>query len=252
MAAVYDMIQLPNGDVRYRKDRKMFGKDKVPPVVMEALTLDNIVDENGLIIVDSKNEEAKKLDPDDAKKIKAKAKEGEKDDESETQATDDEEETSDDSGEDSDSESTDDTDDSSEAEPNQTDDDDEDKEPPAPARKAPVKKPRAPAAKRVKFVSRTPQSHPGMGFPRVLGKTVDIFDGETPHTHTKLVGGYAVPLSTVSFNEKSDKEIEDRLVQMGFEIRDFSGRTPAPDSDLLDEGDPDDDDEGDGLTDDHV
>lgn len=62
----------------------------------------------------------------------------------------------------------------------------------------------------------TPQSEKGFGFPRKGGKTVDIFDGKTPHTHLRLIEGYhlPVPLSEKSQNTKSDAEIYDRLVEL--------------------------------------
>lgn len=55
----------------------------------------------------------------------------------------------------------------------------------------------------------------GMGFPRKNGKTVDIFDSKTPHTHVKPVAGLMVPLSEENFNTKSDTQIMERLREMG-------------------------------------
>lgn len=55
----------------------------------------------------------------------------------------------------------------------------------------------------------------GMGFPRVNGKTVDIFDGKTPHTHVKNVGGHMVPLSKENYDTKTDVEILQRLKKLG-------------------------------------
>lgn len=60
-----------------------------------------------------------------------------------------------------------------------------------------------------------------MGFPRVNGKTVDIFDGKTPHTHVKNVGGVVVPLSEDSYKTKSDNQIRQRLAELGKETIDF-------------------------------
>lgn len=60
-----------------------------------------------------------------------------------------------------------------------------------------------------------------MGFPRVNGKTVDIFDGKTPHTHVKNVGGVVVPLSEDSYKTKSDNQICQRLAELGKETIDF-------------------------------
>jgi len=59
-----------------------------------------------------------------------------------------------------------------------------------------------------------PQSEKGFGFKRVAGKTVDIFDGKTPHTQVRLVGGKMVPLSDESYNTKTDAEIYDRLEEL--------------------------------------
>lgn len=55
----------------------------------------------------------------------------------------------------------------------------------------------------------------GMGFPRVDGKTVDIFDGKTPHTHIRIVGGLVVPLSEKSYSTKSDADITKVLKKLG-------------------------------------
>ena len=35
------------------------------------------------------------------------------------------------------------------------------------------------------FTKPVPDSNPGFGFPRKKGKTVDVFDGKTPHTHIR-------------------------------------------------------------------
>ena len=59
-----------------------------------------------------------------------------------------------------------------------------------------------------------PQSEKGFGFPRKNGKTVDIFDGETPHTHVRLVEGLPVPVSEENYNTKTDSEIYDRLDEL--------------------------------------
>ena len=55
----------------------------------------------------------------------------------------------------------------------------------------------------------------GMGFPRKKGKTVDIFDGKTPHTHIRYVSGLVVPLSEENYNTKSDSEIVEKLKKLG-------------------------------------
>lgn len=59
-----------------------------------------------------------------------------------------------------------------------------------------------------------PASEEGMGFPRKKGKTVDVFDGKTPHTHVRTVEGFMVPLSEKSYNEKTDAEIYEKLVEL--------------------------------------
>jgi len=55
----------------------------------------------------------------------------------------------------------------------------------------------------------------GMGFPRKKGKTVDIFDGKTPHTHIRIVGNLVVPLSEKNYNTKSDADIIKVLKKLG-------------------------------------
>lgn len=59
-----------------------------------------------------------------------------------------------------------------------------------------------------------PQSEKGFGFPRVKGKTVDIFDGKTPHTQVRLVAGMLVPVSDENYKTKTDAEIYDRLAEL--------------------------------------
>ena len=61
-----------------------------------------------------------------------------------------------------------------------------------------------------------PASEPGMGegFKRVKGKTVDLFDGKTPHTHVRYVGGLMVPLSRENYESKSDAEIYEKLQEL--------------------------------------
>lgn len=60
----------------------------------------------------------------------------------------------------------------------------------------------------------TPQTDPGMGFKRVKGVTVDIFDGKTPHTHVKNVNGRMVPLSRENYETRTDAEIAERLNEL--------------------------------------
>jgi hypothetical protein len=55
------------------------------------------------------------------------------------------------------------------------------------------------------------QDEAGMGFPRRNGSTVDVFDGKTPHTHVRNVGGLMVPLSEENYNKKTDSEIQKQL-----------------------------------------
>jgi hypothetical protein len=55
----------------------------------------------------------------------------------------------------------------------------------------------------------------GMGFPRKNGKTVDIFDGKTPHTHVRYVASIMVPVSEENYRTKSDGEIIDKLRKLG-------------------------------------
>lgn len=55
----------------------------------------------------------------------------------------------------------------------------------------------------------------GMGFKRIDGKTVDIFDGKTPHEAVRYVGGLMVPLSKENFEKKTDADILARLKKLG-------------------------------------
>lgn len=59
-----------------------------------------------------------------------------------------------------------------------------------------------------------PVTEPGFGFPRKKGKTVDIFDGKTPHTHIRVVAGMPVPLSEENYKTKTDAEIYERLEKL--------------------------------------
>lgn len=54
----------------------------------------------------------------------------------------------------------------------------------------------------------------GMGFPRINGKTVDIFTNE-PHETIRFVAGKTVPLTTSNYGSKSDTEISNKLKEMG-------------------------------------
>src|SRR5690606_32801376 len=95
---------------------------------------------------------------------------------------------------------------------------------PAPQAQAPAEPARtaAPQQPVEVFRSKVPQSSPGMGFPRKNGKTVDIFDLKTPHTHVKLIVTLAVQLSAESFRTKTEGQIQARLQELGFEIHDFN------------------------------
>lgn len=99
------------------------------------------------------------------------------------------------------------TDDTSTADEDDEEDDTEEEAPAKPAAK--------PAARRKAKPAFEEDTEEGMGFPRVDGKTVDIFDGKTPHTHVKNVGGFIVPLSEESFNTKTDTEILEKLKELG-------------------------------------
>ena len=211
MAAVYDILRTSNGGLRYRKNKVFVSKDDVPEKVLESLTETNVVDENGLVIVDDR--------------------EPQNEDENTTQASD--ENTNVDGAEEGDSHDTDDsaedqpaTEDSAEPE---RDEDDADNEPsptePEP-QDTPKDTPRRRQTRRAQsvpaFKSKTPQTDPGFGFPRKGGKTVDIFDGVTPHTHIKLVGGHTVPLSKDSYDNRSEADILNRLRELGYTPIDFN------------------------------
>lgn len=216
MAAAYDKIKQKNGQIRFRKDKQNVKEADVPKNVVEALTLTNIVDENGLVIVEDKGNFGDDADTSDTNNQNG----------------------SEDQSNDNDSDTPGDGDDGS----------DEDSEPttttPAPeiatshsdtpatadTVEAPVLNPSLPeqAAQDLAntptraFKSKTPQSKPGFGWPRKGGKTVDIFDGETPHTHVRSVGGYIVPLSAESYRTKTDAQIESRLRELGYELMDIN------------------------------
>lgn len=60
-----------------------------------------------------------------------------------------------------------------------------------------------------------PESDPGMGFPMKGGKTVDIFDSKTPHTHIRNVAGIMVPLTQENYEQKTDGDIMKVLKKLG-------------------------------------
>lgn len=252
MASVFDAYD-NNGELLYRRDNKVIDAKDVPDAVKEVVNANNIVDENGTIIVDKKNDAARKLNAEDQKALDEKTKTAEGGDTSE-ETSDTETPAAEQNSSDATPDEPDHTEEDSELSDDEEDedegdeDDDEDSEPEAPAPKpAPRRKKAAPAVKTPPFKSKVPQTKLGMGFPRKNGKTVDIFDGETPHTHVKLVGGHMVPLSTENFNARSEKEIENRLVELGFELLDFTDRGQG---DLQNDLDVEEEDDSDGLSDD--
>ncbi len=203
MASAYDQIQMSNGQTRYRKDKQFVKAADVPDNIKEVVTLTNIVDDNGIVIVEDKGDYAE-MTPEE----KAAADAAKEDD--------------------SDSED----DEPTEKKSNEDDDVDPLTEVPSSVDGGPGTPAALPSqpeaeAERVanlapRLRSKVPQSEPGMGFKRVNGRTVDIFDLKTPHTHVKLVGGHTVPLSAESYNKRSDAEIERRLSKLGYEIVDFN------------------------------
>lgn len=54
----------------------------------------------------------------------------------------------------------------------------------------------------------------GFGFKMVKGKTVDIFDGVTPHETIRLVSGLTVPLTLENYRTKTDAEIQLQLKKL--------------------------------------
>jgi len=57
-------------------------------------------------------------------------------------------------------------------------------------------------------------SEEGMGFPRIDGKTVDIFNSK-PHEVVKYIGGLMVPLTEENYKTKTDAEIIEKLKALG-------------------------------------
>lgn len=240
MAAAYDKIKTKNNQIRFRKDKQNVKEADVPKNVLEALTLTNIVDENGLVIVEDKGNFG-----DDAT------------DDSDTNTN---QNGSEDQGNENDNDS-------------DGDDDSQGEDPAATSKpvtpevaashndtpatadtvEAPVLNPSLPEAHAQEmadtptraFKSKTPQSKPGFGWPRKGGKTVDIFDGETPHTHVRAVGGYIVPLSAESYRVKTDAQIESRLRELGYELMDINEYAEQAAENTNDTADDDD-----GLSDD--
>jgi hypothetical protein len=218
MASLYDIVTV-KGKEYYRLDKNIVSKEDVPQSVLDALTNENVVDDNNMVVVDEKSSEAQAATEDNLKDIKKLTKAADTPqvggDENQEEETDD--------GDSEESTDEEDSDDDSEL---LLDDSDADEEEAAkkPNPKVAEKSARdsKPAAKVAHFRSTVPQSRPGMGFPRVNGKTVDIFDGQTPHTHLKNVGGLMVPLSAQNFRVKSDGQIMTQLKKMGMEPIDFN------------------------------
>lgn len=210
MASAYDIVTI-DGKEYFRLNKNIVKDSDVPENVRELLNPENVVDENGTIIVDEKASEAQ--EPTDENKADAKKAKGGKPSAGAENNNTKKEETEDDSEDDSDEE---DDEDDSELDDLTGDDEEETKPEAKPAAAEPSRNTEP------KFRSATPQSHPGMGFPRVNGKTVDIFDGKTPHTHVKNLGGIIVPLSAESFRTKSDGQILSRLRELNMAPIDFN------------------------------
>lgn len=241
MPAVYDQIQLPNGATRYRRDKQFVAKDKVPSNVLEVVTLTNIVDENGTVIVEDKGDFGDGATP--------PANENADQNGSATPP--------DGSGSDP-------VDPNAPTPPGSTEDQAGTPQPQGtPAAHATANPPAAPPTNAPQndatqsmdppvspdgfpgtpaalpsqpegaaqaaadhpgrsFKSKTPQSEPGMDFPRKNGKTVDIFDGKTPHTHVRYVAGHMVPLTRDNYISRTDAEIEAKLSELGKELVDYN------------------------------
>jgi len=247
MPSLYDAIMV-KGTLRPRLNKVFVSPDKVPENVMSILTADNVVDENGTIIVDEKQtDESTQPTQENQEELEQENKLN-RIDQSTSETTDTQEEAApapqesqppmviDDSANQN----------QTEGDQNATSTSDQSSKDssapvaqtvptapePAPAKDpAPVPKKDVPARPArtaatpsepvERFRSKVPQSQPGMGFPRKNGKTVDIFDLETPHTHVKLVAGVTVPLSAESFKTKGDLAIQKRLAELGIETLDF-------------------------------
>lgn len=247
MADTFDAIQV-KGQMRYRKNNKFIKAENVPEHVREVVNFDNVVDENGMVIVDQKTDEAKQVSEDDLKKGEQNNEGGQV---QETNAAGEDTPDSDDSNAADDSDGGDDEevdqpDRKAQASPKlgvEDDDDSAGQEPESTPAKSKSQARREAALKKEqpKFRSKVAQSDPGMGFPRHNGRTGDIFDVTVPHTKIKPVGGYAVPLSEKSFQEKTDAQIEARLRELGYDVKNTSdleaeiARTSQNDDDLSDD-----------------
>ncbi len=251
-ASLYDAI-LVKGTMRPRLNKNFVSPENVPQVVMDILTTDNIVDENGMIVVDQKLTASSEPTDENKEELEKEGIKLERVDQStpdETEQKPQEQVAPPAPSESAPAPVT--IDDS--ANQNETPEGDQNatstsneittKDTPAPVAQTAPTQPEQPApapasqapeaqaptrAKRVveraepveTFRSKVPQSQQGMGFPRKNGKTVDIFDLKTPHTHVKLVAGVTVPLSAESFKTKGDLAITKRLAELGIETLNF-------------------------------
>lgn len=252
MASVYDAI-LVKGSLRYRLNKVFIAEDKVPENIKKLITVDNIVDENGMILVDQKTPDAKQAPAEDGEENKTKLVRVDSKEATEDPAVDpvpkvqdtppteadksvsvqvDDSANEDQEGED-DATSTSDpaadpakdtTPPVAQAAPQAPEQAPAPEAAPQPAPEVPQRPARAAQPKEPleTFRSKVPQSTPGMGFPRKHGKTVDIFDLKTPHTHVKHIGGLAVPLSAESFKTRSEGQIMTRLRELGYQVIDFN------------------------------
>jgi len=230
MAAAYDKIQDKSKKVQFRKDKQRVAEADVPKQVLEALTFENIVDENGLVIVDDKGNFGE--DPKETSDTtNQNGAEGQSNDN-----------TGDGAG---DGDPANDEDSQPKTTPVRPEVAASHSDTPATADtvEAPVLNPSLPEQQAQDFAntptrsfkSKTPQSKPGFGWPRKGGKTVDLFDGETPHTHVRSVGGYIVPLSAESYRTKTDVQIEQRLRDLGYELLDINEYADLNSNDTVDE-----------------
>lgn len=255
MASLYDAI-LVKGNLRPRLNKNFVSPDKVPKNVMDVLTVDNIVDENGMIVVDQKKPEANKPTEENEAELNSEGTDENKLARVDQSSSDTPEQTPqeqaappaptdtpqapvvvDDSANQnqtpeggqnatstSDQAGKDQSAPVAQAAPQQSQPAPQPAPAPAPKAEAPAEPARVATTNEPveKFRSKVPQSQQGMGFPRKNGYTVDIFDLITPHTHVKLVGGVSVPLSAESFRTKGDLAIQKRLAELGIETIDFS------------------------------
>ena len=284
MTKLYDAIMV-KGTLRPRLNKVLVSPEKVPEDVMNILTLDNIVNEHGIIIVDNKGTAEPgdaKADPNDdggklARIDQAAPDKGPEPTEPSDQHNVDEEEPviqeptepAIEGSEDVDTgamQIDDSANDEEGDEPNDTGTSEQNpKNPEAPVaeaapdkgpepttsepeKKTPARRKRTAPAPQPRFRSLVPQSSQGMGFPRKNGKTVDIFDLVTPHTHVRLVGNVTVPLSTESYQTRTELEITNRLQELGIETVDFNqieaganGGESAPAGLLMDDAEEEED-----------